>query len=114
MNKYPFSVDNDSEYIKISKSGFYQIIYNDYYFSRSNDTVFVLYDETNNKDLVRNKLLIGFKSGFTHYSLNAVFQINLKDGQDHNEISIFLETISTTTRLYGSNFASFYIKYLHD
>ena len=31
MNKYPFFVDQNSDYMKISKSGYYQLIYTDFY-----------------------------------------------------------------------------------
>ena len=106
MNKYPFFVDEHSDYMKISKSGFYQIFYNDYY---KNGGTIVLYDETNNKDLVRVNLIT--RNSFTFYSFNAVFQIDLKDGQDHNEISIFIET--TNGGIFdGKGYSTFYIRYL--
>ena len=108
MNKYPFFVDEHSDYMKISKSGFYELTYNDYY---KNGGTIVLYDETNNKDLVRSRLVN--KNVFTFYSFNAIFQIDLKDDQDHNEISIFIET--TNGGIFdGTNNGTFYIKYLHD
>ena len=108
MNKYPFFVDEHSDYMKISKSGFYEIIYNDYY--QKSGTI-VLYDETNDTDLVR--MGIDFKSDFSFVSFNAIFQISLNDKQDHNEISIFIET--TNGGIFdGTNNGTFYIKYLHD
>ena len=57
--------------------------------------------------------LYGFK---VHYfSFNAIFQINLKDGQDHNEISIFIEKIEQhPAKFYGKGYSTFYIRYLHD
>ena len=108
MDSYPFLVDKNSDYMKIVKSGFYQIFYSDYY---KNGGTVVLYDETNNKDLFRSKLVS--KNSFTHYSFNAVFQINLTDVQDHNEISIFIET--TNGGIFdGKGYSTFYIRYLHD
>ena len=107
MNKYPFFVDEHSDYMKISKSGFYELTYNDYY---KNGGTIVLYDETNNKDLVRLRLVK--KNVFTFYSFNAIFQIDLKDDQDHNEISIFIET--TNGGIFdGVEHSTFYIRYLH-
>ena len=107
MNKYPFFVDQHSDYMKISKSGFYEIIYNDFY---KNKGTIVLYDETNNKDLARMGLVN--KPSFSFFSFNAVFQIDLTDGQDHNEISIFIETTNNAV-LDGKGYSTFYIKYLH-
>ena len=87
MNKYPFIVDNNSNYMKILKSGFYELTYHDYYIFGG--TV-VIYDETNNKDLHRIRV---FNTNLYKFiSLNAVFQIELTDSVDHNEISIFIET----------------------
>ena len=94
--------------MKISKSGYYQLIYTDFY---KNSGTIVLYDETNNKDLVR--MGIDFKSAFSFVSLHAIFQISLNDKQDHNEISIFIET--TNGAIFdGAGYSTFYIRYLHD
>ena len=108
MDKYPFSVDVNPFYIKIVESGFYQIIYQDYY---KNGGTVVIYDETNNKDLFRSVLVN--KSSFSYYSLNAVIKINLEDDQDHNEISIFIETTNGGI-FYGKVYSTFMIKYLHE
>ena len=111
MNKYPFFVDENSGYMRISKSGFYQIIYNDTY---SGHGIAVLYNETNNEDLVRQKMPYApFGNKIQYFSFNTIFQINLKDGQGHNEISIFIEKISRAVQFYGKGYSTFYIKYLH-
>ena len=97
--------------MKISKSGFYQIIYNDSYAGLG---IVVLYNETNDEDLVRQKLpYIRFGTPI-YFSFNAIFQINLKDGQDHNEISIFIEKVAQRVKFYGKGYSTFYIRYLHD
>ena len=106
MSKFPFFVDENSNYMRISKSVFYKLTYNDYY---KGGMWIVLYNETNDRDLVRWRILT--KNSFTFFSFNAVFQIDLKDGQTHNEISIFLEAEGSIFA--GSIHASFYIKYLH-
>ena len=109
MNKYPFFVDQHSDYMKISKSGTYEIIYTDFY--RGHGTI-VLYDETNDTDLTRVKL-VG-TSGYEPFTFHSIFQINLTDVHDHNEISIFYETTRTTVDFFGGEASTFYIKYLHD
>ena len=112
MNKYPFFVDENSDYMKISKSVFYQIIYNDSYTGHG---IAVLYNETNNEDLVRQKMpYTPLGREIIFFSFNAIFQINLKDGQDHNEISIFVEKITRSAQFYGKGYSTFYIRYLHD
>ena len=108
MNKYPFIVDQHSDYIKISKSGFYKLTYHDFYIA--NGTI-VVYNETNNKDLHRIELFN--TATYKFISLTTVFQIELTDLADHNEISIFIET-KNNAKLRGKGFSSFYIKYLHD
>ena len=56
---------------------------------------------------------IDFKSAFSFVSFHAIFQISLNDKQDHNEISIFIET--TNNAIFdGAGFSTFYIRYLHD
>ena len=107
LNKFPFSVDSNTNYMKISKSGTYQINYTDYH---NDGSYIVLYDETNNKDLYRLRL---FSSKvYKFISFTAVFQINLKDNETYNEISIFLE--GQNSFLAGFHYSSFFIKYLHD
>ena len=108
MNKYPFIVDSHSNYMKIIKSGFYQLTYHDYYIFGG---TLVIYDETNNKDL--HRIGVFNTNIYKFISLNAVFQIELTDSVDHNEISIFIET-TNGGKLRGKGYSSFYIKYLHD
>ena len=96
--------------MRISKSGTYQIIYNDFYIKNG---IIVLYNETNNTDLVRIALDSPPSGKYYPISFNAIFEINLTDSQDHNEISIFIET-SNNAYFDGKGYSSFFIKYLHD
>ena len=54
VDSYPYSADNNSEFLKIELDGHYQIIYTDYY--SGDDGQFIIHDDTNGNDLFVNDI----------------------------------------------------------
>ena len=112
-NNYPYSADNNSEFLMITLDGHYQIIYTDFYKS-TNNVQFVIHDETNGNDLFVIKL--SSQSDWSPITINAIVPINVDNGFGHAEIKMFTRSRPGTKYraiLGGAGFSSFYIKYLH-
>ena len=113
INSHLYSAVDNSEYLKITQDGYYQIIYTDFYKS-TNNVQFVIHDETNGNDLFVIKL--SSQSDWSPITINAIVPINVDNGFGHAEIKMFTRSRTGTKNraiLGGAGFSIFYIKYLH-
>ena len=86
INSYLFSADNNSEFLKITLDGHYQIIYTDFFI---HDAQFIIHDDTNGNDLfVIN--LDGNKS-WTPITINTVIPITVDNGFNYARIKMYMK-----------------------
>ena len=106
-NNYPYSANNKSEFLMITLSGTYHIIYTDFYTKRGQ---FIIHDHTNGNDLF--VINIDNQSGWSPMTINSVIPINTNNGYNHDEIKLYIQT--TNNAIYhGKGYSTFYIRYLH-
>ena len=106
FTNHSYSVNNNSEFFRISLAGFHHIIYTDFYNSGG---LFYVYD--NGKE--RN--LFGFRlndvSDWTPITINMVIPICFDNGSNHTDLKFYI-TGSKKPNLDGAGYSSFFIKYL--
>ena len=109
INKYPFSSNNNSEFLRITLDGNYQIIYTDFY---KKSTKVSIYDNTNSITLFTNGL--NNYGNWLPITLNAVIPISVDNGFNHAEIKITCTNLqnSNDSILDGFGNSTFFIKYL--
>ena len=109
INKYPFSSNNNSEFLRITLDGNYQIIYTDFY---KKSTKVSIYDNTNSITLFTNGL--NNYGNWLPITLNAVIPISVDNGFNHAEIKITCTNLQNSydSILDGFGNSTFFIKYL--
>ena len=109
INKYPFSSNNNSEFLRITLDGNYQIIYTDFY---KKSTKVSIYDNTNSITLFTNGL--NNYGNWLPITLNAVIPISVDNGFNHAEIKITCTNLQNSydSILDGFGNSTFLIKYL--
>ena len=109
INSHPFSVVNNSEFLKIELDGHYQIIYTDFII---HDVQFIIHDDTNGNDLFVTNLNGG--RSWMPITINTVIPITVDNGFDYARIKMYLEKKGSTSAIFhGTENSTFYIKYLH-
>ena len=86
INSYPFSADNNSEFLKITLDGHYQIIYTD---SFIRDAQFIIHDDTNGNDLF--VIHLDGNSFWTPITINTVMPITVDNGFNYVRIIMYLK-----------------------
>ena len=97
--KYPFD-SNISEIINIKLSGYYHIIYTDYY--KGNTSIFRIHRNTTSI----YTLTVDAKSDWTQLTINIVHEFESGD-------YLQFDFNNNKSKLYGVGRSTFYIKYLH-
>ena len=107
IDSYPYkSVSDDNSKLRIFFSGHYHIIYTDFY---KNHGQIEIYDDTNSVSLF--VLHTDNKDSWTPIIINAVVPIQTHDGFGHADIK--LQFSSSSTGIFdGTNYSTFYIKYM--
>ena len=117
-NNYPYSADNNSEFLMITLDGHYQIIYTDFYTKgKRKGRKFIIHDDTNGNDLFVTNLVT--LSSWSPITINTVIPITTDNGFNHAKIKLYIK--NRTGRklrgddaiLKGAGYSTFYIKYLH-
>ena len=109
INSYPLSADNNSEFLKITLDGHYQIIYTD---SFMRDAQFIIHDDTNGNDLF--VIHLDGNSFWTPITINTVIPITVDNGFNYARIKMYLKKkTSNEPKFDGINYGTFHIKYLH-
>ena len=107
INSSPYSAVNNSEYLKITRDGHYQIIYQDFY--KENGT-FIIHDDTNGNDLFT--LNLNTQSDWVPITINTIIPITVDNGFNYARIKMYIKT-SYGAVLDGAGYSTFYIIYLH-
>ena len=106
FNKYPFS-SNASHRIRIILSGYYHIIYTDYY-KKSGD--FELHDSSTGTTLFTIGII--YKSDWTPITINTIVYIDTTN--DFTNVDLALQIKTNDNAVFrGVGYSSLYIKYLH-
>ena len=107
IDKYPFKSANDPIYggvLRISLSGYYHIIYTDYYKIKvTSNASFIIWDLSNGKVLFSTTF--NHKTDFTPITINAVINIQAN-------ATIGLHLTPANAILDGGEYSTFFIKYL--
>ena len=106
FNKYPFS-SNASHQIRIILSGYYHIIYTDYY-KKSGD--FELRDSSN--DTILFTIGIIYKSDWTPITINTIVYIDTTNVFRNVDLALRIKSNDNAV-FRGVGYSSLYIKYLH-
>ena len=110
-NNYPYSADNNSEFLMITLDGHYQIIYTDFY-TKGKSSQFIIHDDTNGNDLFT-------LSSLSPITINTVIPITTDNGFNHAKIKLYIKNVRSKkirrddAILEGASYSTFYIKYLH-
>ena len=84
-NNYPYSANNKSEFLTITLSGTYHIIYTDLCIKSGQ---LIIHDYTNGNDL----FVINIDASSNHtITINAVIPINTNNGYSHVEIELYMK-----------------------
>ena len=106
LNNYPYSVNDSSEFFRISLAAFYHIIYTDFY---NSEALFYVYDNGKGRNL------FGFRlndvSSWTPITINIVIPISFDNGSNHTDLKFYV-TGSKKPNLDGAGYSTFFIKYL--
>ena len=115
-NNFPYSADNNSEFLMITLDGHYQIIYTDFY-TKGKRSLFIIHDDTNGNDLfVTNPVTL---SSWSPITINTVIPITTDNGFNHAKIKLYIKNAmgkkirGDDAILEGARCSTFYIKYLH-
>ena len=115
INKYPFLThisDGKSRVIKLLLSGYYHIIYTDYYKKAGNVSGYftVKYDEpiSNKPSDPIFKLDLIHEIDWTPLTINVIKKIEIKPSSSNSSI-----ILTSNVLLYGKGYSTFYIKFLH-
>ena len=106
-NNYPYSADNNSEFLMITLDGHYQIIYTDFY-TKGKRSQFIIHDDTNGNDLFVTNLVT--LSSWSPITINTVIPITTDNGFNHARGK---NIRGVDAILEGARYSTFYIKYLH-
>ena len=119
INKYPFSTvsnNNESHKLILSLDGYYKITYTDFHMlpveipSVSYDGFFKIYNsEQSNKELF--SLNLKKETNWAPLTINAVIKIEKKDPSISQKIH--LKLFGLNSKLIGSGFSTFFIRYLY-
>ena len=115
-NNYPYSADNNSEFLMTTLDGHYQIIYTDFY-TKGKRSLFIIRDDTNGNDLFVTNLVT--LSSWSPITINTVIPITTDNGFNHAKIKLYIKIASSKKLrgddaiLKGAGYSTFYIKYLH-
>ena len=109
INKYPYSANNNSQFLRITLDGHYQIIYTDYYKNGvgASSSQFIIHDQTNGNNLFVTNL--NRQKDWASTIINAVIPINVDNGFNHVDIKLYVKSSSF---LDGVGNSTFFIKYL--
>ena len=107
LNSYPYSAVNNSEYLKITLDGHYQIIYTDFY---KKSGQFIIHDDTNGNDLFVTSL--DNQSDWSPITINTVIPITVDNGFNYARIKMYIKT-TNNAEFDGAGYSTFYIKYLN-
>ena len=106
FTNHPYSVNNSSEFFRISLAGFHHIIYTDFY---NSEGLFYVYDNGKGRNL------FGFHlndvSDWTPITINMVIPISFDNGSNHTDLKFYI-TGSKKPNLDGAGYSTFFIKYL--
>ena len=114
INSYPFSANDNSEYLTISLNGDYHIIYRDYYrksahFNKRYSN-FIIHDQANGNDVFDTHLYN--ELDWTLVTINADIPITVDSDLNYAKIKMYIES-NENPLLGGVDKSTFYIKYLN-
>ena len=115
-NNYPYSADNNSEFLTITLDGYYQIIYTDFY-TKGKRSQFIIHDDTNGNDLFVTNLVTLLS--WLPITINTVIPITTDNGFNFAKIKLYIKNSRSKkirgddAILEGAGYSTFYIKYLH-
>ena len=109
INSYRYSAYNNSEFLKITLDGHYQIIYTDYH---KKGIQFIIHDDTNGNDLF--VVHLDNHPDWSTLAINTVIPITVDNGLNFARIKLYLKAVDDADAIFsGTRNSTFYIKYLN-